>query len=441
MRYLFLILFCLLGRSQAHSQNVTYSKDIAPIIYDNCLSCHRHNGYAPFELENYEDVKKRGDFIQYVTETGYMPPWKADNHFREFADERILSQSEINTIKLWVENGMPKGKKSNLPKKPIFANASQVESREPDVVLKMKEPFLIKGDNQERYICYKIPYEIEKDTFVDILEFIPGNKKVVHHSSFQVIRVSEDVDLSSSPDYYVYQDSDRVSDQHEYSYFNLISKDGSFPIETYHGGWLPGVSPQSYPEGMGFILPKKGVLLIRTLHYSSTPIDEYDQSYFNIFFSDKPISRTIQFSAFKPQNVKSGTIIPADSIFTHSFFIRINSDVSMLNINPHMHGLGKSFTSFAIDPNKDTIPIVNIPEWDVNWQDFYRFKHILKIPKGSVIHAIASYDNTKNNPENPFFPPRDIFFESGSMEDTEEMMRLSFLYLPYQEGDENISLE
>ncbi|MEQ8358942.1 MAG: hypothetical protein RH860_05590 [Cytophagales bacterium] len=423
------------------AQELSYSKDIAPIILENCLSCHRENGYAPFGLENYEDVKKRGDFIKYVTETRYMPPWQADPHYRSFAHERLMTQDDIEKIKLWVESGMPKGKKKNLPKLPEYSSGSQVLGRLPDLRLKMTEPFLVKGDNKEYYICYKIPYEIERDTFVEIIEFIPGNKNVVHHSSYQILGVENEIDVYKKPYYYIYQDNDRVNDEHEYNYFNLVSEDGTFPKETYHGGWLPGVSPQEYPEGMGFVLPKKGAILIRTLHYSPTPIDEYDQSYFNIFFAEKPIERTIQFAAFKPQNVKSGFFIPADSIYTHSFFVRIRSDVSMLNINPHMHKLGKSFRSFAIKPNGDTIALVNIPKWDFNWQDFYRFKTIQKIPKGSVLHVIATYDNTSKNSENPFFPPRNIFFESGSMADTEEMMRLSFLYLPYLDGDENINLE
>lgn len=370
-----------------------------------------------------------------------MPPWHADPYYRSFADERLMSKEEIQTIKNWVDSGMPKGKKKDLPELPKFTTGSQVLGRHPDLSLKMTEPFLIKGDNKEYYICYKIPYEIERDTFVDIIEFIPGNKKVVHHSSYQILAVEDEIDVFTKPYYYVYQDSDRVNDEHEYNYFELVSEEGIYPKETYHSGWLPGVSPQEYPEGMGFVLPKKGVILIRTLHYSPTPIDEYDQSYFNIFFAEKPIERTIQFAAFKPQNVKSGFFIPADSIYTHSFFVRIGSNVSVLNINPHMHKLGKSFRSFAIVPEGDTIPLVDIPNWDFNWQDFYRFKSVLKIPKGSILHVIATYDNTSENSENPFFPPQNIFFESGSMENTEEMMRLSFLYLPYQLGDEKISLQ
>lgn len=436
-----LFLFLLLIDAYCYSQDYTFSKDIAPIIYDNCLSCHRENGYAPFSLESYEDVSKRGEFVKYVTETKYMPPWHADSDYRKYLEERKLSTIEIEKIKAWVENGMPKGRKKDLPEKPLFASGSQIQGSEPDLTLKMSSPYLIKGNNEEQYICYKIPYEIERDTFVDIIEFVPGNKQIVHHSSYQILGVDDDVNPFESPEFYVYQDSDRVNDEHEFSYFKLISEDGSYPIETYHGGWLPGVSPKRYPEGMGFILPKKGVIMIRTLHYSPSPIDVSDQSSFNLFFSKNPINRTIQFAAFKPRNIKAGMFIPKDSIFTHKFFVRVNSDFSMLNINPHMHKLGKSFKSYAIIPKGDTIPLVNIPDWDFNWQDFYTFESIQYIPKGSVIHAESVYDNTSNNPDNPFFPPRDIYFESGSMEDTEEMMRLSFSFLPYKKGDEKISLK
>lgn len=105
-----------------------------------------------------------------------------------------------------------------------------------------------------------------------------------------------------------------------------------------------------------------------------------------------------------------------------------------------MHMLGKSFKAYAITPKGDTIRLVNIPQWDFNWQEFYRFKKIIKIPSGSVLHADAIYDNSAGNPNNPHHPPRDIKFEWG-MNDDSEMMRLVLLYLPYQEKDETISLE
>lgn len=441
MRSILSIIFFLSSIS-GFSQKLTFNKDISPIIEQSCTPCHREQGNAPFPLSNYEEVAKRGKFIDHVVKNNIMPPWKADPHYRSFANEKLLTDKEKKLIADWVKNGMPEGKKKDKTTPLNLADGSSLQ-RKADLVLKMKSPFRIEGNNKHSYICYKIPYELERDTFVNAIEFIPGNKSLVHHASYQVLEVGPDVNQFSSPDYFVFSDSiNSIDDEHDYSYFNLISRYGK-PIERYHGGWLPGVSAQVFPEGMGFYLPKKGVLLIRNLHYSPTPIEQYDQSSNNLYFSSKPVERIIGFAAFKPTNLDPSIdhIIKADSIYKQEMNIRMNSDASFIAVNPHMHQLGKTFKVYGVLPSKDTVPIVYIPSWDFNWQEFYFFKKPVKIPKGTVIHAEATFDNTTNNPNNPYSPPRDIYFERGNMDDTEEMMRLVFLYLPYKDGDEMIDME
>jgi hypothetical protein len=309
----------------------------------------------------------------------------------------------------------------------------------------MLDTFSVPGNNKNTYICYKIPFEINHDTFVKAVEFFPGNKSVVHHASYQILEVADDVDVFKGPYYFMY-DADtlnRVNDKYDYKYLHLIGNHGELPVELYHNGWLPGSSLQKYPSDIGFRLPKKGVLLIRNFHYSPTPIIQKDLSGFNIYYSSTAPSRKIGFAAFKPKNPKPDgkwVIEAGDSNFKSVINIRFHNDVSLLNINPHMHRLGRYFKAYAITPNQDTIKLVEILNWDFNWQEFYRFRHMLKIPAGSILHAEAIYDNSANNPENPNNPPKDILFEWG-MNDDSEMMRLVLLYLPYKKGDENISLE
>jgi hypothetical protein len=116
-------------------------------------------------------------------------------------------------------------------------------------------------------------------------------------------------------------------------------------------------------------------------------------------------------------------------------------DISLLTVNPHMHLLGKKFLAYAIKPDGDTIPLIRINNWDFRWQYFYTFKHMIKIPKGSFIYVEGVYDNTTNNPLNPFNPPHTVSEQKGSMRVTDEMFQFIMTYLPYQNGDENISLE
>lgn len=441
LRLLFGLLALLVGCSPAFAQSVTFTEHVAPILYRNCISCHRPAGTAPFSLLTYPDVARRASFVQHVTERRIMPPWKANPHFRSFANEKRLTDAEIKTIQAWVQGGALQGPAKAMPALPPFVSQSELPEQ-PDLVLKMREPFRIKGNNKETYICYKIPYELPADTYARAIEFIPGNRKVVHHVSYQILGVAEEVDLYNSPDYFVFQDTDFINDEHDYGYFNLYSKTGQPPVQTYHDGWLPGTSPHVYPEGIGFKLPKKGVVLIRNLHYGPSPIDQEDQSSVHIYFSPKPAERTIMFTTFRPNGLdfSKDNLLPADTVVKYHMNIKLDADVSLLNINPHMHLLGKYFKAVAVPPAGDTIPLIEINEWDFNWQEFYRFKKMLKIPRGSVIYAEAIFDNTAQNPNNPQIPPQPVYFERG-MDDKDEMMRLTFLFLPYRPGDENIDLE
>jgi hypothetical protein len=127
-------------------------------------------------------------------------------------------------------------------------------------------------------------------------------------------------------------------------------------------------------------------------------------------------------------------------VVTHFVKVKFHNDASLISINPHMHLLGKYFISYAVTPDQDTIPLIEVKDWDFNWQDFYRFKHLVKIPAGSIVYAKGIFDNTAKNLHNPFQPPQDVYFERG-MDDTDEMLRMVILYLPYQEGDEDLPLE
>ncbi len=427
------VLFSIIVAAQ---EEITFNKHIAPIIYKRCATCHNPNGYAPFSLVKYKDVKKRANFVKHVTQTGYMPPWKANPGYRSFANEKLMTDEEVELIKRWAESGAKEGKKKDLPPTPSFTNGSQLK-QEPDYSLTMQTEYTVEGNNEQTYICYKIPYELPEEKYVKAIEFVPGNRLLVHHASYQVLEVAPEIDIYNSPDYFVYGDSDYVDDKHDYGFFNLYDKYGNPPIETYHNGWLPGTSAHVYPDGIGFRMPKKGIFMIRNLHYAPSPIEQSDQSTVNFYFTDKPVERVVQFAAFKPTyiNPNEENIIPADSIVKHHIYVKINSDISLLNINPHMHQLGKYFKVFVTTPTNDTIPLVEIPEWDFDWQEFYQFKKMVKIPKGSVLHAEALFDNTANNPKNPHNPPQDVYFERG-MDDEDEMMRLVLLVLPYQAGDE-----
>lgn len=403
----------------------TWNEQVAPLVFEHCAPCHHAGGNAPFALDSYRQVAKRSQFVAEVVQSGYMPPWKANPAYRHFAGERVLSHEERKAVADWAAHGAPKGR-GEEPKPPFFPVGAQL-SATPDLVLEM-EPFAIPGGNQQTYICTAIPYELPKDTFVQAIEYLPGNAQLTHHVSYQFLAVHPAVDLKTVRGAFVYGEEDFLNDQHDYGYFGLLGPDGSLPREVFHMGWLPGASPTVFEEGSGFFLPKRGVLLIRNLHYAPTPIPATDQAKVRLHFAKSPVRKPVLFAAFKPVlKDSSQLVIPANQRIKHEIKIKVPQDLWVTHINPHMHQLGLSFRVWALPPGGDTIPLVEVPSWDFNWQDFYRFPQAVHLPKGTFVYAEAWFDNTSNNPFNPFSPPQPVWFERG-MDDEDEMMRLVFLF-------------
>ncbi|MEO5571104.1 MAG: cytochrome c [Bacteroidia bacterium] len=425
-------------------KNPTFTEDIAPLVFKNCSPCHHPGEAGPFSLLTYQDVLKKAKTIMLVTQARYMPPWPADAAYTHFIGERVLTDPEIEMIKTWVENGCPPGDVSKLPPQPQFPKGSMLGK--PDLVLKMQEPYLIKGDNKDRFMVIKIPYEIPNDTFIRVIEFVPGNRQLLHHMNGHIVQYNDDnkKNIFEGP-YSINRDSAGTLDQ-SYKAISLLNDDGSYPLLTPSvSNHLPGVQPVIYPEGIGgWRIKKKGAFLLRDIHYGPSAVDAEDQSYFNIFFTDKPPVRPTmetQLGTLGISDIIPPLVIPADSVKTFTTRAVIQNDISLITINPHMHLLGKSFWAYAIKPDGDTIRLIRIPKWDFRWQYFYTFPKMLKIPKGTAVIVEGVYDNTVKNPNNPFFPPREISGKNGSMRTTDEMFQFIMTFLPYSPGDENISLE
>lgn len=426
MKKLLAVLICL-GSTGINAQPV-WNKEIAPLVFKYCTPCHHRGGSAPFALETYREVSKRAEFVAYVTDLGYMPPWKANPAYRHFANERILSAEEKLLLADWAAAGAPLGEGSS-PDPPVFPEGAQLKNP-PDLVLRMEKPFPVPGGNQQTYICTAIPYSLPADTFVSALEYLPGNRRLTHHVSFQFLEVHPEVDLEKVGGWFVYGEEDFINDRHDYGFFGLIGPDGEMPREVFHGGWLPGTSPQEFAPGSGFRLPRRGVLLIRNLHYAPTPVPAEDQATVNLFFARQPVTRPVMFAAFKPRlRGPEQAVIPADSVVKYEIKVKVHDSLWLTHVNPHMHLLGRSFRVWALPPEGDTIRLVDVPEWDFNWQEFYRFEEEVLLPAGSYLHAEAWFDNTSSNYSNPNNPPRDVHFERG-MDDEDEMMRLVFLFVP-----------
>lgn len=419
------------------SQSLTF-KEIQPIIASRCTACHRPGDAAPFSLITYQDVTKRLTTIKKVIASGYMPPWRADNHYREFANDRSLTEIEKNKLLSWIDNKAPKGNYSeNLDASRCTLLDVTGYTRQPDLTLKIDSSFVVKGDNKERFVVFKIPFELAKTYNVEAVELFSNNKKIIHHINYGFYDVADPGIAINAGEQMINTTDDELSstklDEHRKFKNKMV----------YYTGWIPGSSVEDYPKDFGWILPKRGVVLV-TVHYSPLAAEESSVVGVNLFFRKEAISREVKVISLGSGGIGERDITPPLILFPgdvskHTLKVQTREDQSIMFVWPHMHFLGKEFYSYAITPVGDTIKLIHIPQWDFRWQELYKVKQLIKVPKGSVIHLESTYDNTADNPFNPNSPPKSVF-SFGDMNSKNEMMTLLLIYVPYREGDENIVL-
>jgi hypothetical protein len=345
-----------------------------------------------------------------------MPPWKADLSFQSYKNERSLTDGEISAIQQWVNTGMPKGKRTKSKAAPQTLK-NQVN---PDLTLSMDTEFKIPNTSVEEFRFFCIPTNLDRDVYLSGVDFVPGNKQQVHHS-----RIMADTT----------QKMRAINGMSELD--PAVKTFQEIPLmDEFLYGWVPGNEGIVFPEGTGKKL-YKGTDLILNIHYSPTSRDLVDRSSINLYFSKHPVDREVKTMTLRENDISNQPFfLKASSAPTFYISYKVEKDISLISVLPHMHFLGKSFTAMAATPDGEAIPLIKINDWDFNWQSTYVFKNLLKVPAGSVILVQATYDNTDNNKANPNHPPKDVGYGWNS---TDEMCNLIIYYLDFQEGDERIS--
>jgi len=426
--------------------SVNYAQHIAPIVQQNCISCHRSGGAAPFELLTYNQAYRKKKTIARVTQSRYMPPWPADRNYSHFVGEKYLTQSQILTIQKWVDLGAPPGPLKSIDQ-PLKWKKNEKEIL-PDLVL-TTDSIQILGNNRDTFFIIKLPFELSQDTFLRSIEFIAGEHNLVHHMNGHLLSYDDEQKTT------VFGGKRKITTQTEAFYkdflaMDLLNDDGSKPDRLHSAvNYLPGVEHHFYPIGIGgAFLKKKNALVFNDIHFGPIPKDRWEQSKVNLYFTNRPPQRPTREIMMGTNGVTPITPplqIPPDTVMKFVSEAIVPEDISILTVNPHMHLLGISFKAYCLLPNRDTLPLINIPRWDFRWQYFYTFKKIQKVPKGAIIKLEAVFDNTADNPWNPNDPPQWIGerIEKGgaSMRTTDEMLQFIITWMPYQKGDEKISLE
>ncbi len=397
--FLSLLFFLFLGFPVRADDEVTFYRDIAPIVYENCVSCHRAGEATPFPLTNFHEVSRRARTINKVVHDRYMPPWHANSEVTDFLNVRRLDDSQIDLIDRWIAGGKIEGNVKDDPPLPPFTDGWQLG--EPDLILTMGEAFPVPAEGPDIYRNFVLPLALDDLKWVKAIELRPSARKVVHHSLFFFDTTGAARKL------------DGQDGKPGYSGM-VLGKGGGFL-----GNYVPGATPRLLPGDLARLLPK-GADVILSTHFHPSGKAELEKSQIGIYFTDKAPQHKLRDLQVPPAfGAKAGIDIPAgESHYLVEASYTLPDDADAHFITGHAHYLCKNMSMVATLPSGERKILLEIPDWDINWQDTYYFSKPIFLPRGTVLHARIHYDNSAENPKNPNNPPIRV---KWGRESTDEM--------------------
>ncbi len=394
----------------AFADDVTFTRDVLPIVQENCVICHRPGGQniagmvAPFSLTSYDEARPWAKAIERAVAAKQMPPWYASEHTNGvFRNERGLTDAEIETIAAWVNGGAKRGNPSDAPAPVEFEDTGGWVIGKPDLVVKIPEPFVVKDDVEDVYQNFfaDIPEDVlSEDRWLRALEWRPDADCVHHIVGFEL-----------------YKDADE--------------KQGRQGL----GSVAPGEEPPIFPAGYGKRL-HKGARIVFQMHYHKEPgpgTQQIDQSSVGFRFwddhKDPPVRHNMIWDGivnfrFQLEPGQADVELSADRTFT--------TDTTILSLHPHMHLRGKSAEYVAYYPDGTQELLLSVPRWNFDWQLDYTYSEPKRIPAGTRIEYTAVFDNSANNPANPD-PGQTVRWGEAT---TDEMM-IGFIH--YTNTDEQVA--
>ncbi len=375
---------------------VTFNRHIAPIVFKNCSGCHRPGQAGPFDLLTYEDVRKRAQQIAAVTQSRFMPPWLPEPVGAGFAGSRRLNVRDLGLIQRWVDDGALEGDPSDSPSAPQWAEGWQLG--EPDLVVEMVEPYTLPAEPGDVFRNFVIPSPLSQTRYVRGWEFRPGNARIVHHT---VILVDET------------QTSRRLDQQDsEPGYDGMLYAEAHSPGGTFVG-WTPGKSAFLGPEDMAWRLDPEMDVVIQ-LHLLPSGKPEPIRSSLGLYFAEKPPTRI-------PTMVRIGSTVidipSGKSDYKIQQEYRLPVDVEVMGVYPHAHYLAKEMKGVALLPDGSRQWLVHIKDWNFDWQDEYRYRTPIRLPRGTTLSMEFTYDNSSENVRNPHNPPRRVVYGPQSSDE------------------------
>ena len=392
---------------------VTFNAQIAPIIYQNCSSCHRPGEAAPFSLLSYHDVARKGKTIGRATSARIMPPWKAQPASYAYRDERRLNDEQIALIQAWVTEGMPEGNSSDKPTPPKFPSGWMLGK--PDLIVEMPAAFHVPADGPDIYRNIPVQLGLTEDKWVTAIDMKPSARAVVHHVLYFADgngRVHNRAQQGTEPG------------------FNGM-RTGSATIPL--GGWALGAQPHFFPEGLALHLPAGSDLVVQ-YHFHPTGKPEVEKSRIGFYFAKKAPERMLTRIQLPPSySLFSKLDIPAgdkDFVIRDSYTLPVAVDG--VGVSAHAHYLATRMKMTATLPDGEVKTLLLIKDWDFAWQDRYYFKDFVPLPKGTKLDAEIHWDNSADNPHNPTSPPVHV---AWGEESRDEMGSISLVAVAHEESD------
>ncbi len=385
---------------------LTFTRDIAPIVFEHCAGCHRPGQSAPFTLLSYQDARKHRKEIAEVIARRYMPPWLPEPGYGDFADARLLSAGQIGMIEEWIAEGGVEGNPADLPPLPKWRDDWQLG--EPDLVVRMAEPYALPADGKDVYRNFVVPIPLTAARYVAAVEFRPGNPRIVHHAFLRLDRTRESRQWDARDP--------------EPGFSGIHAPPGARPPPGHFLSWQPGKRVSREPDGLSWLLENNTDLVLQ-LHMRPTGKPEKIQSSVGFYFTDQPPTNT----PTKIWLLSYDIDIPAgatDCVVKDSYVLP--ADIDVLAVLPHAHYLGKELQGYAILPDGTRQWLARIKRWDFNWQGDYRYSQPMFLPKGTTINMEYHYDNSTNNVHNQHQPPQRVRY---GLQSTDEMAELWFQIL------------
>jgi peroxiredoxin len=359
---------CLIGRVRRQSPrgDVTYSKQVARVLQQRCVSCHRPGAIAPFALDSYENASGWAESIREVLHDRRMPPWDADPRYGTFSNDPCMTDAEKKLLDDWVANGVPEGDPKDLPAPVKFEQGWHIPK--PDLVLSMSKPYQVQATGTVPYQYFAIDPGFTEDKWIQASEVRPGNPAVVHH-----VVVIVQPPGAPSP-----------------------SERGGIGDPVAVG--VPGMWPMVFPEGVARFVPA-GSKLVFQMHYTPNGTAQTDQTRVGLVFAD-PKNVRQSLKADMAINFKF-RIPPRAADYQASADYRFGQDTMLHSLYPHMHLRGKSFRMEAIYPDKRRETLLEVQHYRFDWQNRYVLAKPLRMPEGTVLHCEAHFDNSEDNLSNP----------------------------------------